>query len=153
MPKTKHCPACKRNRAVKFFAKHSRMRSGLQSYCRKCASALVSRSRKVAYAENPAKFKNYMKAWLAANPEKAQQLKVNQKLKQYGLTQAQYDQLHKTANGHCQICQQKAKLVIDHDHETGRVRGLLCRLCNMGLGKFHDSVLALQAAITYLQTR
>lgn len=44
MPKTKYCPACKRNRAVKFFAKHPRTKTGLQSYCRKCASALVSPS-------------------------------------------------------------------------------------------------------------
>jgi hypothetical protein len=63
-------------------------------------------------------------------------------------------------NGRCRICGQsiegtdeKGKLLahIDHDHDTGRVRGLLCQGCNTGLGMFKDSIRNLASAIVYLE--
>lgn len=52
----------------------------------------------------------------------------------------------------CAVCRQKLKsFSVDHDHTTGRVRGLLCGTCNSGLGFFRDSVELLQEAILYLQ--
>jgi hypothetical protein len=50
----------------------------------------------------------------------------------------------------CMICRVKEKLVVDHDHDTGRVRGLLCHGCNLGLGKFKDSTELVQKAADYL---
>lgn len=58
-------------------------------------------------------------------------------------------------NGRCLICNQKAKetrlLTIDHDHKTGKVRGLLCDNCNTGLGLFKDSPNLLRRAALYLE--
>jgi hypothetical protein len=52
----------------------------------------------------------------------------------------------------CSICGSTDKLVVDHDHISGLIRGKLCVRCNSGLGMFTDSVEKLQKAISYLQT-
>ena len=73
----------------------------------------------------------------------------------YGITKEQYEQMHKNQNGVCAICKSTEKtgrkLAIDHDHETNKVRGLLCTKCNNGLGNFKDSKENLQAALNYLE--
>jgi len=73
----------------------------------------------------------------------------------YGLTREQLDALIAGANGVCDLCGQPSKwqLHIDHDHSTGRVRGVLCRDCNIGLGNFRDSIDTLELAIVYLKQR
>lgn len=56
--------------------------------------------------------------------------------------------------GRCAICRQepgRRALDVDHSHETGAVRGLLCELCNKGLGCFRDSLDALRRAVVYLE--
>lgn len=55
-------------------------------------------------------------------------------------------------NNCCAICKKARKLVVDHDHLTGRVRGLLCKGCNTALGVFGDSTVGLRQAIAYLET-
>jgi hypothetical protein len=57
----------------------------------------------------------------------------------------------------CKICKMKAdlhnELCVDHCHKTGKVRGLLCRQCNTGLGNFRDNTELLKSAIKYLGKR
>jgi hypothetical protein len=83
--------------------------------------------------------------------------------KEHGLTEADYSQLLEQQNGHCKICQKpetatsgrstKVKdLAIDHDHKTGKVRGLLCSNCNRALGLFKDDLSNLQSALLYLSS-
>lgn len=76
--------------------------------------------------------------------------------KVYGLEAGQYDQLYAIQNGVCAICNRATgaskKLAVDHDHDTGEVRGLLCKLCNRDiLGHLRDSIEALERAIAYLK--
>jgi hypothetical protein len=62
-------------------------------------------------------------------------------------------QLHKEVpppTGICQLCSKTAKLVLDHDHETGKFRGWLCNSCNVGLGNLGDNMAGLIRAMTYL---
>jgi hypothetical protein len=82
------------------------------------------------------------------------------RLRKYGLTQEQYDAMVKAQNGVCKICKQPETRVIrgqvpllsvDHDHATGKVRGLLCYACNHALGLFKDSVKTMKRAIRYLE--
>jgi hypothetical protein len=73
--------------------------------------------------------------------------------KKYGLTEENHLELIKNQNGCCAICKQipcKKGLVIDHDHSTGEIRGLLCNKCNMGLGAFNDDISSFNNAIKYL---
>lgn len=75
----------------------------------------------------------------------------------YGLTTEEYDALHLTQGGKCAICgsadagnSRRPRLVVDHDHTTGVVRGLLCHPCNTALGLAGDNISTLYAMIQYL---
>ena len=69
----------------------------------------------------------------------------------HGLTVPEYRALHQKQHGCCAICGKKPRhLVVDHNHITGKVRGLLCHHCNSLLGFASDSTASLKAAIRYL---
>ena len=68
----------------------------------------------------------------------------------YGLTIEHYDALSSAQNGLCAICEKAHELVVDHNHETGAIRGLLCSQCNKGLGHFGDSAKTIENAARYL---
>lgn len=80
------------------------------------------------------------------------------KMKQkYGIGLLEYREMYSNQNGKCLICNElkpnngKNGLVIDHCHNKGHVRGLLCSNCNTGLGQFKDDIVLLQKAIDYLK--
>lgn len=79
----------------------------------------------------------------------------DQKLRQvYGISLEQYDAMLQGQNGGCAICGATPGLrshVVDHDHNTGQVRGLLCESCNNGIGRFQDNPALLRQAATYLE--
>lgn len=70
----------------------------------------------------------------------------------YGLTEEEYKYLKQKQNNSCGICgkQQDRVLDVDHNHDTGYVRGLLCNKCNRGLGLFGDNIQNLAHAIIYI---
>jgi hypothetical protein len=79
----------------------------------------------------------------------------------YGLTEAQYEDKKKTQQHKCKICGEEGfcignnnhteKLVVDHDHNTGQIRDLLCHNCNRALGLLQDSVIIADSALQYLK--
>lgn len=77
------------------------------------------------------------------------------RFERYGISVSDYYEILKVQDGRCAICLMVPKtqlsLDIDHDHATGKVRGLLCSVCNTGLGSMRDSIQALQRAIEYLR--
>lgn len=68
-----------------------------------------------------------------------------------GITAEQFESLLKECGYQCTICHREEKLVVDHNHETNTIRGLLCNSCNIGLGGFKDDLILLQKAIEYLE--
>lgn len=89
-------------------------------------------------------------------------------LRKYRITQEQYLELFKEQGGRCAICGTKdpktpgrprkdgvlvrGSFHIDHDHVTGKVRGLLCNLCNRGIGQLRDDPAIMRAAAEYVET-
>lgn len=74
---------------------------------------------------------------------------------EYGLTVQEYEDMSKAQDNVCAICGKPdpkfSNLAVDHCHETGQVRGLLCRLCNTGIGALGDNVAGLLRALEYLK--
>lgn len=83
-------------------------------------------------------------------PERKIAQKNRRLLYKYGIDLDTYNNMLDSQDKKCVICKQKLFLYVDHDHSTGKVRGLLCGQCNMGLGAFKDNIMTLQNAIDYL---
>lgn len=72
-------------------------------------------------------------------------------LAKYGMSVREFDEMSAAQDHRCAICRKNRRLVIDHDHQSGRVRGLLCVSCNAALGVFGDSPQGLTVASQYLR--
>lgn len=71
--------------------------------------------------------------------------------KKYGLSKEVFLAVKAAQEGKCKICNEKASLVVDHDHSTGAVRGLICGFCNVMLGLARDDTEVLREAARYLE--
>lgn len=97
--------------------------------------------------------KSKAREWQKQNPDK----RKAQRIKKYGLTLPEFESMLEAQNNKCSICGYSDTSdpnlfpVVDHCHDTEKVRGLLCMSCNMGLGKFKDDVNVLKNAIRYLE--
>jgi hypothetical protein len=86
--------------------------------------------------------------------QKKFQERRGKRIRAYGISVAEYDEMFEYKNGCCWICEKEEgakSLCIDHDHKTNQVRGLLCDACNKGLGCFLDKIELLEKAIDYLE--
>lgn len=127
------CQGCKEPKAERFMSKASPHK------CKACA-------------------KSDLKAWREANPSRWERSAWKSHLKRkYGITPERYEEILASQGGLCAICFRKPddprgfRPHLDHDHETGHVRGILCRPCNKGLGMFADQLAVLRSAVEYLE--
>ena len=140
----KICTECNQEKSLDEFWKHSEAPDGKRSKCGEC----LNRKQRERYHKDPNK----------KSRDRAKALKKN-----YGMSVDDYNELLIDQGGRCAICGDpppkpknkyaKKHLVVDHDHTTGKVRGLLCDKCNRCLGLMKDNVLILLRAIEYLETR
>lgn len=124
-------------------------------------------------AENPEKQKAATKRWTLANPERAKALgkayraahpgktrewglnyrrrNPEYSMKRYGISLSDFIEMAVRQNAKCAICGKQEKLCVDHCHDSGTVRGLLCRQCNSAIGLLDDSIEILSKAKKYLK--
>jgi hypothetical protein len=101
--------------------------------------------------------KEYKKHYYKKNDELfKKKYKRNDLKRKFGITQEEYNIIYESQNGCCLICGSHSNthnkaLAVDHNHTTGKIRGLLCAKCNQGLGLFRDDINILTKAIDYLQ--
>lgn len=134
---TKKCKWCKRFLPLDNYSSNPNTKDRLIQYCKAC---------KKAYSSDPVR-KEQLRAW-----------KIKQK---YGLDKEMEKSLDRDDTRTCQICGKKEcdntrgsraeKLSIDHCHDHGDIRGLLCHQCNSGLGKFRDNLEGIMRVVEYLK--
>jgi hypothetical protein len=125
----KWCPGCHRELPRSDFGRNRSNTDGLTAYCKPCHNA----KGKETYTRLYGSTRDY-------------HLK-----RRYGLTAADVDAMVKAQGGFCALCRERAAQHVDHDHVTGRVRGVLCSCCNQALGNARDRTDILRAAIDYLE--
>lgn len=109
------------------------------------------------YHKNKEECQARNRAYLEAHPGKVEQYVKTHAPKfmtAHRLTITEYEHLLEEQGGGCKLCgfhPEHKRLCVDHDHVTGRIRGLLCHSCNVALGLLRDNVETLQRAIEYLR--
>lgn len=97
------------------------------------------------------KMRLYQTKYKKDNLERVQKnQKVYELRTKYNLSYEDYEELLIKQDGRCAICNRIRKLHVDHCHETGRVRGLLCNNCNCGIGNLQDDIEIIKRALEYL---
>ncbi len=152
MPKpTKKCTGpCGKVLPLGDFHKNKSMRDGHAYWCRECRNShLRERYARLAHVR-----KNSLrgcKKYRESNPTRERDRRL---MNCYGLTSGQHKQLYVGQNGCCALCGDSVpydEIYTDHDHGTGKVRGLLCRRCNVGLGMLGDTFGSIMRAAEYLK--
>ena len=128
---TRICTLCKQTKPLVEFVKNKGLKLNRSYYCYKCHSESIR--------------------WRFI-------------FKRFGVTKAAYLKLYTKQQGVCAICKKKEtakrskkhfmntnKLAVDHNHKTGKVRGLLCSKCNMAIGIFQEDLIILKNAVNYLE--
>ena len=147
-PRTKRCSRCERTLPLTAFHKNRSRRDGVCTYCIECHSQ-YGRER---YAKDPDRYFRQGQAYRASAHGREVSRRVYFKNK-YGITLEQHKQRYIDQNGCCALCGKPMsydRVYTDHDHETGKVRGLLCCSCNTGIGLLGDTFESVMQAAEYL---
>ena len=141
------CGKCRKVLGLENFHKDSTSWSGYSGTCKSCVCKYQVGYRQKYHARLREKKRA---SYYLKNPLQRYLLGAQ---KMYGITPVEYAELYIKQDGRCAICLDKPiqRLAIDHDHQTGKVRGLLCIKCNRALGLVADSSSILKYAIAYLE--
>jgi len=175
----KICSKCKKTKIITKFWKDKINKDGHRSWCKSCdkkknkkwytnnhnAALQKAYKWKNKNEQNKNKAKTATKTWVNANKSKISKKQREWYLNnrdiylqnRYNITLKEYNLILKQQNNVCAICRQKRNkykfLSVDHDHETGKIRGLLCGMCNAAIGLFREDIIILEDAIKYLRNK
>jgi hypothetical protein len=129
---SKRCTKCGEDKELNEFPNERRSSDGVAARCKSCASV-------------------YQKTWREHKGGNLYDRTIR-----YGISPEEYEELLEEQLNSCACCgssnpKRKAGFVVDHDHNTGRIRGLLCHNCNIGIGLLGDSLDGLELAFNYLR--
>jgi hypothetical protein len=164
-PKEKHCYGCKRTMPADAFYVEKRAACGLSSRCKDCVGVY----QRDQYARKPERSLESSRQYRAQQARKRDEFiaaesgeappTMKREIGVYGIGIEEFCELNRLQSGRCAICHRlpdevkghrSKRLYIDHCHETGVVRGLLCTSCNGAIGYFKNNVRTLIAAAKYL---
>jgi hypothetical protein len=124
----KYCARCAEIKPKGEFGSNRASKDGLTTYCKPC-HAVVTRENKIKKYGSE---RNYLLQY------------------RYGITEDDFERMLAQQGGLCAICRAVPGTFVDHSHQTGQVRGVLCFNCNNGLGHFGDNLVLLELAALYL---
>lgn len=169
---TRVCTTCKKEKKLdECFGVDANGKNGRRSKCKTCRNksnhlnylarrpeAIKKAKAWYAIPENKASHDQYRRKWRKTPKGRTSysRSRLKSRLKiHYGLTVEAFNQMLLEQSGVCKICRvaptKYSPLHVDHDHATGRVRGLLCFRCNGGLGSYKDDENLLLSAVNYLR--
>lgn len=148
--KTKICTKCELpKRLDEFFPLYGK--SNHNSWCKQCHTT-NNIARMKFRRDNEPGYREYVR-----NYARKRRFRIK-----FGITIEDYEKMLAAQGGGCAICHRTDKVIdghlgtpkmfpVDHDHKTGRMRGILCDRCNRGIGLLQDSVELIKSALKYLQ--
>ena len=156
----KTCCECKRKLSYDLFNKSSSNKDGLQTWCRECQKKKYDVYRRAHPEKQKARWKRYYlknrgrmikrtrdyekKLSREEYVERYKRYNQESRLHRYGLDSEKYSKLLESQQQKCGMCSQllntdkPSSIHIDHNHETGKVRGILCNGCNLFLGRYES---------------
>ncbi len=162
----KECKKCGVSKALADFYRATGTKDGLRGECKSCSSE----DKRRRYLADPEAAIARVKRWQQENPERvnatqrARRAKPEAKrreraghlMRKFGMTIEQYDTMLEAQGGGCFICGRPPRndisLHVDHDHATGKVRGILCFCCNNALADFQENPELLKKAASYVSS-
>jgi hypothetical protein len=146
MTSEKFCQKCRTAKPLSDFHKSRSAADGFQGRCKKCISDW--------YEENKLRVRAQKAEWYK-DPENRRRQREIQLRRRFGISTEKYEELLLKQSGVCAICKKLEELdrslAVDHDHKTGRIRGLLCTKCNTAIGLLNEDPVVLVNAQKYLQ--
>lgn len=159
----KACTSCGESKPLSEYHNSISTKDGHYAMCKPCVLAKnrewrsanrgkVAESKRRYMMRNRDAIRAHRKAYMEAHKVEAAEYRRRWNLaKRYGITLEQYAEMWSRQGGLCGVCQKShRRMVVDHDHDTGAVRGILCHRCNICLGGLGDNLGGVMRVVRYL---
>lgn len=148
------CTKCNELKDISSFYRDISKKDGIHSNCKQCHSTRLKKKR-IEDTEWNSINKERSKRYRANNPITYKLAITNATLKsKYGISLAEYNTMLENQNYKCLVCGDSPiyqRLHVDHNHTTGKIRGLLCQPCNVSIGKMKESPELLRKLADYVE--